>query len=131
VSAVPATDAATYLREAAREMHHDATDASPEDADRWRKTKSQTLGTCLVTNHDETPSVCIETYAKQYDRVNDHVAAWDPTVAHAVADFLEEIAEMWEKRGWGATGSEPLPFDNKVLAIARAYCRDVVPCGEA
>lgn len=126
-----ATDAATYLRDTSKLIRERADDAdggiglnTGHDPGRWDfgpfdadySEVSVGLGTGLA----ERLTTDVMT-----DAVGQHIASWDPYTARAVADLLDDIADMWEKRG--ADGNGPIPYDNKVMAIARAYRREVTP----
>ncbi|OII64613.1 hypothetical protein BJP40_19945 [Streptomyces sp. CC53] len=99
---------AAFLRELAERATH-------ENRPRW--TTGHTLGsrTPVVVDDQEQPSVLIETYAARLEAVNRYVAAMDPAVGTALADWLEAEANRTQRRppGWRTP-------DAQALAVARA-----------
>lgn len=81
---------ADELRAAAQTLRDLATRATHEDRPHW--STGHTLGSRspVVIDHPETPSVLIETYAARLEAVNRYVAAMDPALGAALADWLED-----------------------------------------
>lgn len=58
----------------------------------------------------------------------DHISSWDPAVALAVADWLEQFAETMEAaRDFPGVSPDHLSGAAAALAVARAYLGEVAP----
>ncbi|MGA4900299.1 hypothetical protein ACPCAJ_21195 [Streptomyces griseoincarnatus] len=87
---------ADELRQAANNIRELAARAMHEDRARW--STGHTLGSRspVVVDHPETPSVLIETYAARLESVNRYIAAMDPSVGAALADWLDQAAHYYD-----------------------------------
>ena len=86
------TDPAAELRNAASLLRDKATAAVHEGRTTW--STGNTLGSRspVVVDDQEQPSVLIETYAAQLERVNSYLALVGPATGLAVADWLDAEA---------------------------------------
>ena len=87
---------AAELRAAADRLRDLAERAIHEDRPQWNT--GHTLGSRspVVIDHAETPSVLIESYAARLEAVNRYVAAMDPALGLALANWLDAAAHYYE-----------------------------------
>lgn len=109
--------AAALARETARTAAHDG---------RIDWTETATLGssTPVAVDDPDAPSVVIEATAARYEDVVPHIALWDPRVAMAVADLLDEAAKIADFNAWLA------PRQRVSVARAEAVARALLDGNE-
>lgn len=116
-------DAATYLKDTADLMRERAADATPGP---WQYLANNSwAGLNVVANDDGHPlAVCGEASGGPAwaggaaDKDAGFIAAFDPTVALALADFLYRAGQCW--------GVTPY-LDYAAMSVALAYRRDDTP----
>jgi hypothetical protein len=104
---------ADLLRRAAKEMRERAEAATPGP---YYVQPNDLIGGFMVRDEAEPPSTGHGRDVGDFMTVDDcrHIASWHPAVALAVADWLENEAELEE--GWSAYEAVP-----QCVAVARAY----------
>lgn len=111
---------AEVLRRAAALMRERAEAAAVSAPSPWFVSEAD-----IVTDDEEpieTLSVVTRvTHWRDAAAQRNHVASWHPAVARAVADVLDEEAQLLE--GWAMYSYHPdaRPADHKLVAVARAY----------
>lgn len=104
----PAPTAADQLRAAADKIRNLAEHATHQDRPRWF-TGYTMRGTPVVLDHEE-PSVVVEPRAADVESVSRYIAALDPALGTALADWLDAAARDADAQA----GTDRYP-----LAVAR------------
>lgn len=87
---------ADELRTAASRLRELAERATHDTRSHWHTGHTRGSRSSVVLDDAEAPSVLIETYAARLEAVNRYVAAMDPALGAALADWLEEAAHAYE-----------------------------------
>lgn len=118
------SDRAALLREAAQTLREKAEAATPG---RWEKERARS-GSRLLSCVIAPPDLAVTIEVLPADAA--HIALMDPTVALAVAGWLDDVAETHEidaeqmTRAFGKAGPEyTRPVPTRALAVARAVLR--------
>ncbi|GAA2838327.1 hypothetical protein RMN57_13080 [Kitasatospora sp. CM 4170] len=108
------TTAAQHLRAAATAAIHDGRTT-------WTLGNTLRSNSPVVVDDTTTPTVLIETWAKQLEAVNAYLALLGPATGLAMARMLDQAAE--------ALTGQDVPADEPALAVARAVLGQDGPTG--
>lgn len=103
---------AEELRTASARLRELAERATHEDRPHWNTGRTLGSRSPVVVDHAETPSVLIETYAARLEAANRYIAAMDPALGMALADWLE-----WQAAALSEGG---IAIPDAAITVARA-----------